>query len=455
MLNSDLEIYESCDLEKPKFPARSRLYSLEPVGIQKPYVESLTSFLIRLADAHCLEVNTLVTKEISIYINKKYIQNNYNKGLSTLLNRGAALNSKGILAEQLFQSLEKLTLRKDLSCLTLSFFKEIFSTRNLHRKFKAWCPACYEQQRISGKTIYEPLLWTIADVKVCPHHYQPLQTICPYCDQSIPWLTRKSRIGYCSNCDHWLGNFSQVHHNYDESELARYIWIAQTLGDLISSIPLRSSLVQKDNIPKALNQIISATQDGNITAFSKVFGLPKNTVWRWSKGKSTPELRILLIICYCLDISLLDFLSLKTKAFKSLQIDTQRLPTAPRTKRKSPTAFDYEAVEKYLKTILNKPDIPPPTMKEVAETLGLHRRIISGYFPALCKAISAKYRCYQKLNTARRIEDCCKEIQQAVLSIHQSGEYPSEARVSQVISQPGYFRYKEVRDELKKAILDL
>ena len=39
--------------------------------------------------------------EISIYINKNYIQNHYNKGLSTLLNRGAALNSKGILAEQL------------------------------------------------------------------------------------------------------------------------------------------------------------------------------------------------------------------------------------------------------------------------------------------------------------------------------------------------------------------
>ncbi len=175
----------------------------------------------------------------------------------------------------------------------------------------------------------------------------------------------------------------------------------------------------------------------------------------WCKGKSTPELRILLIICYCLDISLLDFLSLKTKAFESLQIDPQRLPTASRTKRESPRTLDYEAVEKYLKTILNKPDIPPPTMKEVAETLGLHRRIIFGYFPALCKAISAKYRCYQKLNTVRRIEDCCKEIEQAVLSIHQSGEYPSEARVSQVISQPGYFRYKEVRDVLKKAILDL
>ena len=208
MLNNDLEIYDSCDLQQPNISRRSRLYYLEPVGIATPYVESLTSFLIRLAQSHCVDVTVLITKEIATHIDKKYIQNNSNKGVTTLLNRGAALNSKGTLAEQLFQSLEHLTLRKNLSCLTLSFFKESFSTRNLHRKFKAWCPACYEQWRRSRQITYEPLLWTLADVQVCPNHYQPLQSICPHCarvaqalpDQVIPWLTGRSRIGYCSNC---------------------------------------------------------------------------------------------------------------------------------------------------------------------------------------------------------------------------------------------------------------
>ncbi len=45
MLNDDLEVYDSCDLEKPLIPPRSHLYHLEPIGIGTPYVESLTSFL--------------------------------------------------------------------------------------------------------------------------------------------------------------------------------------------------------------------------------------------------------------------------------------------------------------------------------------------------------------------------------------------------------------------------
>lgn len=114
MLNDDLEIYDSCDLEKASVPPRSRLYHLEPIGVGTPYVESLTSFLMRLANAHSLEVSTLLSKEISNYFHREYLQEHRNKGLSTLLNRGAALNCNGILASQLHQSLKQLTLRKDV-----------------------------------------------------------------------------------------------------------------------------------------------------------------------------------------------------------------------------------------------------------------------------------------------------------------------------------------------------
>jgi hypothetical protein len=35
------------------------------------------------------------------------------------------------------------------------------------------------------------------------------------------------------------------------------------------------------------------------------------------------------------------------------------------------------------------------------------------------------------------------------------GEYPTEARVSELISSPGYFRYKQVRTQLDKARREL
>lgn len=45
-------------------PPRSRLYRLEPIGIGTPEVESLSSYLNRLAQAHCVTVTTLIRHEL-------------------------------------------------------------------------------------------------------------------------------------------------------------------------------------------------------------------------------------------------------------------------------------------------------------------------------------------------------------------------------------------------------
>ena len=454
MLNEDLEIYDSCNLEKPTVPFRSRLYHLEPIGVGTPYVESLTGFLMRLSQAHSLEVNTLVARKISNYFDQKYLQTNRSKGLSTLFNKGAALNSNGILASQLYQSLEKLTLRKDLSRLTLLGFNKVFSSRKLLRQSKAWCPVCYEQRRRANEIIYEPLLWSFESVTVCPQHFLPLANKCPHCDRPIPWLTGKSKVAFCPKCDRWLGDFSSNQHNISELDLAESLWIFQNLGELISCTPSTLSPIHSENISKAFNLIIDDTCEGNIAAFAKVFNLPKNTVWMWCKSKSLPELRVILAVCYCLNISLLDFVTIKQQAFQSLRIDPQKLSTSTRTKRASPKAFDYRATEKYLINILNSYK-RPLKMKEVAKQLNINQRTIYSHFPNLCKAISAKYRNYEQQKTYKRIQRSCQEVEQAVRNLHQAGEYPSEARVSQLISLPGHFRYKKVRKSLNKAILDL
>ena len=43
------------------------------------------------------------------------------------------------------------------------------------------------------------------------------------------------------------------------------------------------------------------------------------------------------------------------------------------------------------------------------------------------------------------------EIERAVVELSEKGIYPNELNVSKLISQPGYFREKEVRAALKKA----
>src|SRR5436305_2454272 len=59
-----ITIYDPQDSVKPLIPSRSRLYHLEPIGIGTPYVESLTSYINRLARAHCVLSGKLIAQEV-------------------------------------------------------------------------------------------------------------------------------------------------------------------------------------------------------------------------------------------------------------------------------------------------------------------------------------------------------------------------------------------------------
>lgn len=56
--------YEKCELDQPVFRPRTRLYSLEPIGMGSPFVESLTSYITRLAEAHTVSPGILLAKEL-------------------------------------------------------------------------------------------------------------------------------------------------------------------------------------------------------------------------------------------------------------------------------------------------------------------------------------------------------------------------------------------------------
>src|SRR5258708_4687573 len=114
-----LSSYQSWDLTSLIIPPRTRLVPLEPIGIGTAYIESLTSYTCRLAQAHSITVGKLFNHEIGPKINKLYrvselkrINGNFCKNYFT--NRGHMFNGVGKCAEYLVHALQALTLRHDL-----------------------------------------------------------------------------------------------------------------------------------------------------------------------------------------------------------------------------------------------------------------------------------------------------------------------------------------------------
>ncbi|MEM5672834.1 hypothetical protein AAHB54_22350 [Bacillus cereus] len=59
---------------------RSRLYGLCPKGINTPFVESLLSYLIRLAEVHAVHLGDLLAYEIAPILEKQYLLNSIERG---------------------------------------------------------------------------------------------------------------------------------------------------------------------------------------------------------------------------------------------------------------------------------------------------------------------------------------------------------------------------------------
>jgi hypothetical protein len=66
-----LERYEAWDVSIPPLPSHSRLYRLEPIGIGTPYVESLTGYIARLAEMHCVFPGVLMNKVVEPLVQNK------------------------------------------------------------------------------------------------------------------------------------------------------------------------------------------------------------------------------------------------------------------------------------------------------------------------------------------------------------------------------------------------
>ena len=163
--------FESWDLTIPKVPARSRLYSLTPIGIGTSSVESLTGYVVRLAEAHAVSVGDLVGRELSQHspVPLPLVHPSHRlrprRRRSHCFRAGSySLNGLGETTAIWVKALEIGTCQSGLEFLTLLPFAEILSEIWIFRKSRAWCPECYQTWRQQDLPLYEPLLWSFQAV---------------------------------------------------------------------------------------------------------------------------------------------------------------------------------------------------------------------------------------------------------------------------------------------------
>ena len=438
-------MYDALDLCQHSIPPRSILYQLPPIGIGTPNVESLTSYLTRLAVSHTVTVGALLEYEVARLIDKKYGAAN----LQSISRLRGAVNSVGSMTRDLVCALEQLTMQQDLHLLTMLSFGDIISSRNLFRDVRSWCPQCYQEWYERGDILYEPLLWSLKPVKYCSTHQTALVNKCLNCQQHNPSFSGKFQLGFCSRCHSWLGQVSGKKKSMDREKPVLELWRVEAVGALLAiGIKSRNKL-SAAHIPAQLSMLANEATSGNLAALSRRLKIPKNTLWLWWNGEVVPSLESSLRICSHFDITLVQFFTGKMEKCPSL--DNRRVPKQQSLTTLPGQPFDLEVARLFLERVLAQEISPPLSVVEVSRRLGCNRRILYKYFPDLCSAIASVYKNYLQQSCEENLACCCHQVQQIVAQLYREGQYPSEGRVAQFMDKPNFLRYEKVRSVLRAA----
>lgn len=429
-----ISTYISWDLTQPTLPLRSHLYSLQPIGVGTLGVESLTGYVSRLADAHCVPPGDLIAHECRSLVR----QPQGKSYLHQVSGSTEVLNGTGQMASEFVQVFNHLTLRQDLRYLTLLQWANVLPAKGLLRRFHAWCPICYEEWQEDGQKIYELLLWTLNVVSFCPKHYQRLLFQCPHCQRQIPFLAWHSRPGYCPKCQQWLGSTPKIGSlTIDSDELEWQIWVTRNVGELLAHTSNLIELPRRADVARSLSICIAQTTEGNITEFAGSLGFLKSAVSQWRSGKALPQLAVLLKMCRALNVSLLDFL-LNPESFGHIKLLTANFSSFKPEPQQLKHQFEMVSIQQALQAVLEEET--PPTMNAVAQRLGYSARSIRRRFPALCSAISARYLNYRDKTRMAKVEKCCQEVRQIAIMLYNKGIEPTRNHVTPYLKKPAYFR---------------
>lgn len=375
-------------------PACSRLYGIDPINVDTPQVESLTSYIVRLASAHCVTVGALITLEIAPLINKSYILDHTSTTISSpfILN-SRMVNGLGVTAAKWANALQALTLQERFHFMTVLPLKEWISKNTLLRTFRAWCPDCYEEWHQAKEVIYDPLLWSLNVVTACLKHKRFLLCQCVHCNRQLTFLTRLIRHGFCPYCKQWLGvttGTSSKEEILNTDQLRWQTWVFDQLGTILGTASQLSCLPERRVVSELVSACVQKTTRGNLKAFIQRFrSFNSRTIDTWRLGRSLPELGSLLNLCYQTEVSMKDILLGKI-GIEDLLLGTNSFE---KSDSYNTTTAKLERTRVALLSIIN--ETPPPSLSAVANRFGWYVDTFKRYFPDFFSIIKERHSTYE------------------------------------------------------------
>ncbi|WHY97356.1 TniQ family protein [Peribacillus simplex] len=412
------------------YAERTILYGIESRGEGSVLIESLTSYIIRLSEAHLVNLCDLLVYGMAPLLKKDYLINSVHRGGNRFYDGAHFLNGFGTNSKDILECLYILSGQK-LEDLTLKPFSKIFSTRYLIRKNMAWCPKCLECNH------YYPLIWSLTSYTVCISHSVLLQDKCIVCNKPIPFLHRQSRVGLCPYCKH-----SHFGLNNNENIQIKDIYISKDLEKLFKYVRNGHLFNDQTTMQTNFQEIINSRFAGTTNHFAKYIGISKTTMWDWCKGKSRPSLKQVLEISFKLGVSCLELYNkIEINKIKDLGVtggDSQR------KEKREKIVICKDKVKNYLSKIEDQIETYQP-ITNIAKELNCSTKYLYTNFSEYCKRISFNNRRIKENIEKERTKEILVLIKEQFIKETVNG-IPTRNKIEEKLQMPCLFKNRTFKD---------
>ena len=190
-----------------------RLFTIPLQGDGTPDVESLPSYLHRLAWEHEIYVGELLRFLYVVAQHEQEIQLLVDLPSYVTPNELVRPNRATIMIADLLARYS----RQDLSSAILWVLQGDLgrSSGEVVHGFR-WCPECLAEMVSLGRQPYFKLIWHLTAIRACPTHRTPMLNTCEACSASQAGFIKRYAIDRCQLCGKRLTRYRQLPFRFDD-----------------------------------------------------------------------------------------------------------------------------------------------------------------------------------------------------------------------------------------------
>lgn len=398
------------------------LYSLLPMGLGDGSIESLSSYVLRLANRHKVSRRQLIYG----YVKPLLDLSEADCHLFTCAghrDRKQVVKSAGTLVSWA-SIFSKLTGNQDVLYCTPFWLDDVISTHQFFATTGRYCPICLEEAISNGSEPFEQQIWNVAAVTVCPKHMVRLRErrcLAPP-EKRLQMHQRYQDVGSCDECGSvaYRCNTLPIEPASDEE-----LWTSRQVFELFSYAVAGNAFYRED-LTKGLLKIANEGFSGHLALLARLSSLPKSNTWRWvNDPKSRPSLQSLLQVCGAVGCTLLSLLRGDPK------IGEYAPPVKPRSDVRN--SISREKARELLILAISEPE-RFTSLKSIANKVGARSaRTLRDTFPELCDELIAHNKAVELIEANRKQELIDQECRRLLIELDKQGRKPTLRNAATIV----------------------